>query len=404
MTGALPTPHSKLCVLIDGNTGTILYERNAHMRRPPASTTKMAACLVLIHDGKLSDTVTAPPGIEKTEESSLHLASGEKISLEDLLYAMMLRSANDTPVAGAYYLCGSIPPFVDKMNDLVKTIGCRDTHFVTPNGLYAPNHYSTPYDLALIARYGLTHSSVFARIVKTQRRKIVRSIHKRDNVVKNTAETFLKVFPGANGVKTGYVRQAGHCFVGSATRNGWPLIAVALNSPSCRSDVMQMLSYGFSNFEPSMVYKKFTPAGQVQLAGVAGAVPVKTAMPLFDVVSRHGAPIASPVYTIKAIPASHRRPGNVRKGELVGSVMLLANGKPIMTTGAVATEPASEALSARLENAVSNGSGSGAGIIIAKLLVGAAIVVAIGLVVLVFYGRTLTKTNRRRRSRVTPNV
>lgn len=404
MTGAFPNPHSRLCALIDGNTGKILFARNPHLRRPPASTTKMVACLVLLENGKLTDIVTAPPGIEHTEESSLHLATGEQISLEDLLYAMMLRSANDTPIAGAYYLCGSVPRFVDLMNAEVKKIGCKDTHFVTPNGLYAPGHYSSPYDLALIARYAFAHSPEFAKIVKTPRRQIVRSIHKTDDVVKSTATTFLKVFPGADGVKTGYVHQAGHCFVGSASRGGWRLIAVAMNSPECRSDVMQMLAYGFTNFEPILVYKKGAPAGAVQVDGVAGSVPVVTAANLYNVEARKTANAPAPDYTMKATGAAARPAADVRVGDVVGKVTLLADGKPVMTTDAIASQPAAEALGARVTKSLGIGSGHKAGIIVGKVLGALVMLMAFSLLVVYTYARTLTKINRRRRSRIASNV
>lgn len=404
MTGAFPNPHSHLCVLMDANTGKVLFARNPHMRRPPASTTKMVACLVLLEHGRLADTVVAPAGLEHTEESSLHLAAGEKISLEDLLYAMMLRSANDTPLAGGYYLCRSVPKFVELMNCEVKTIGCKDTHFVTPNGLYAPGHYSSPYDLALIARYCYAHSPEFAQIVKTPSRQIGRSVHKGDNVVKSTAETFLKVFPGADGVKTGYIRQSGHCFVGSASRDGWRLIAVALNSSQCRSDVMQMLAYGFEKYKPVLVFKKGVSAGELQLNGVSGPVRVVAGSDLCDVTLREANGRLPPIYTITSKATKSRPAGDVHVGDVVGTVVLLASGKPVMVTDAIATQAAPETLTARLSATIKLGSGGRAGIILTKVVGRLALFAALSLAAVLFYARTTTKSNRRRRSRFTPNL
>jgi D-alanyl-D-alanine carboxypeptidase (penicillin-binding protein 5/6) len=404
LTGGYPNPHSKLCVLMDGNTGKVLFARNPHAKRPNASTTKMVAALVLLERGKLTDVVVAPAGIEHTEESSLHLKTGERISLEDLLYAMMLRSANDTPIAGAYYLSGSVPAFVDLMNEKVKKIGCNETHFVTPNGLFAPGHYSTPYDLGLIARYALTTSPKFCEIVKTQKYQVQRSINKRDNIVKNTAATFLKVFPGADGVKTGYVRQAGHCFVGSATRDGWRLIAVALNSSTCRSDVMQMLAYGFANYQPSLVYKKDTPVGTVHLDGVASDVPVTTGSDLCNIIPNKNASAPVPVYTTRVTPLKGRPSGDVHAGDPVGTVVLLADGKKVMTADAIASSDVSAGLLVKVTTALAAGTATSPGIIVGKVLGGTVALLAAVYLGLTFYGRTTTKTNRRRRSRVSPRV
>jgi D-alanyl-D-alanine carboxypeptidase (penicillin-binding protein 5/6) len=402
LAGGYPNPHSKFCVLMDANTGKVLYSRNPHAKRPNASTTKMVACLVLLQHGKLTDTVTAPAGIEHTEESSLHLVQGEQISLQDLLYAMMLRSANDTPIAGGDYLAGSVPKFVDLMNDEVKSIGCRETHFVTPNGLYAPNHYSTPYDLALIARYAMATSPMFRDIVKTQRYELSRSIRTRDNIVKNTALTFLKVFPGADGVKTGYVRQAGHCFVGSATRDGWRLVAVALNSSTCRSDVMQMLSYGFANYKPVLVYKKDTPVGNLRLDGVSSDIPVKTAADLCNVIANKDADAPPPAYTTRLAPLKDRPAGDVHVGDKVGTVVLEANGVKVMTADAIATADVSAGLISKVKDAFSSGTAIGAGTMVPKVLWW--IVVGTASLYLGFsiYGRTTSKNHRRRRPRVAP--
>ena len=134
--------------------------------------------------------------MDKIPPDSLHLSPGEKLTLHDLLYAMLLRSANDTAVTGAHYLAGSVPAFVALMNAKAKQIGANNTHFVTPNGLYAPGHYSTAADLAKIAAYAVNTQPVFDQIVRTQKYKITRSMHIHDEWVKNTATSFLKTFPG----------------------------------------------------------------------------------------------------------------------------------------------------------------------------------------------------------------
>lgn len=334
MAGTPTTPqvHSKFTVLMDVNSGQILWSRNPDAKRSIASTTKILTAILLMERGKPYDIVTAPPGIDKVEESSLHLTPGETIPLHDLLYALLLRSANDTAVAGADYLAGSLPAFADLMNAKATEIGARNSHFVTPNGLFNPQHYSTAADMALIARYAVTNLPEFNEIVKTQRYKVSRSVHKSDSVVFNTAKTFLKKFPGADGIKTGYIRQAGHCFVGSATRSGWRLIAVALNSNICRQDVESILNYGFANFVSVPSVPKGTQEGQVTLPNGEGPVNVVTAKDLSFVVSRwKPMPQSQVVFTpLASLPAAPVDPGTK-----VGTVQVIVNQKVVASVDAV---------------------------------------------------------------------
>jgi D-alanyl-D-alanine carboxypeptidase (penicillin-binding protein 5/6) len=389
--------------LIDVNTGKVLFAKNEYAHRPPASLTKMAAAIVLLEDGRLTDTVTTPNAVLGTPESSLHLTPGETISLHDLLYAMLLRSANDTPIAGSYYLCGGIAPFVDLMNQKVQSIGCRNTNFVTPNGLYADGHYSCAYDLALIARYGLTHLPTFRQIVKTREYHVTRSIHTGDSLVTNTAMTFLTDFPGADGVKTGYISQAGHCFVGSATRRGWQLVAVALDSSQCRSDVVQLLSYGFAHFRPRRILTRGFAAG---IAAVSGRdVSVVTSDDLMDV-DKDGDPapaIGSYHLLISAVPI----PPAVRiaEGEKVGTVTLYRLNDAVMSV---------DALAARTYPALPAGPRLRIGWLghVARALLifaVAAIVLPLLFVVgrileLAIHARKIAKNSRRRRAHLAENV
>lgn len=333
----VPAVRSHYAVLMDAATGKILWARNAAVHRPMASTTKMMTAILLLERGRLTDTVTATNDVAGLPDSSLHLSPGEKLTLHDLLYAMLLRSANDTAVAGADYLCGSVPAFVAQMNAKAKEIGASDTHFVTPNGLYAPGHYSTAADLAKIAAYATANLPEFNAIVRTPKYKITRSIHIHDEWVKNTAYTFLLKFPGADGVKTGYVHQAGHCFVGSATRlasdgKSWRLIAVALNSNDCREDVASLLNYGFHNFQPTEVVPLNAGVGTVQLPG-AGQVPVRAAKAVRVVVSRWQ---ARPVFQVKVTPLRSAPSLPVAAGTKVGILSVLIHGKPQATADALA--------------------------------------------------------------------
>jgi D-alanyl-D-alanine carboxypeptidase (penicillin-binding protein 5/6) len=323
--------------------------------------------------------------------------------LEDLLYAMMLRSANDTPIAGATYLTGSIDKFVDMMNDVARKAGCKDTHFVTPNGLYDPNHYSCAYDLALLARYAYNHCPMFETIVTTQRHTIDRSINVRDDVVKNTASTFLKTFPGADGVKTGYLKQAGHCFVASAKRNGWRLIAVVLDSPSCREDCIQMLSYGFNRYEPKPIAKTGTAMGVLNVSGFSGGAPVKLGQALYDVAPKNAGYLPVSTYS-KVLSSDPDFTGDsIRRGEKVGIVTLLKNGKPVMTADLLSLKAISPTLLDKAGIALGVRNGHSPGIIVANVIGGLAALFVVSFLCKSIYARTNTKNHRRRRPRVSTN-
>ncbi len=389
-----PQVHSKYAVLVDVATGKVLWGRNADAPRAIASTTKIMTAILLLERGRLTDDVVGPPGIQSLPESSLHLRTGERIPLRDLLYAMLLRSANDTAVAGADYLCGSVPAFAAQMNLKAKEIGTTHTHFVTPNGLSAPGHYSSAADLAKIASYAVTRLPLFNTIVKTQKYKVTRSIDTKDVWVRNTATTYLKFFPGADGIKTGYIHQAGHCFVGSATRTDaqgrpWRMIAVALDSPSCREDVMSLLNYGFANFETVPAVAKDALVGTVAVPMASAPVPVVADNDLRAVVSRWQ---AAPQFQVRVAALAHVPSAPVMAGTKLGTVTVYAQGRPQATGAAVAARdvPLSRAVSlARTGRRLGRDALEVAG----GLLLAAAVLI-LGVVI---YGRTIARQTLRRR-------
>jgi D-alanyl-D-alanine carboxypeptidase (penicillin-binding protein 5/6) len=329
--------HSRYAVLVDAATGQVLWGRNADAKRPMASTTKIMTAILLLERGKLDDIVFGPKGIDKVEESSLHLSPGEQIPLRDLLYALMLRSANDTAIAGACYLSGSVPAFAAEMNAKARDIGALNTHFVTPNGLYAPGHYSTAADLARMASYAVNNIPMFSEIVRTKTYKVHRSMHKGDTWVRNTAMTFLKKYPGGDGIKTGYIRQAGHCFVGSATQGGWRLIAVALDSPICRQDVEAILTYGFANFTRAPAVDEGASLGAVAVPSATAPVPAVAAKKLMAVIPRGK---AVPKYDLRLVPLAQLPAAPFPAGTKLGTYQLVANGRVKAAGDAVAAAPA----------------------------------------------------------------
>ena len=318
-------------VLIDADTGIVLYEKKAHVRRPNASTTKMMTAILTIEHCKMDDVITADKEVSETLFTSIHLKPGEKISVKDLLTGMIVRSANDAAVAAAKHMSGSTEAFSKLMNRKAKEIGCRDTHFVTPNGLYDKKHYSSAYDLCLIARYAFRYP-IFNNIIKLHRYTLeTRTLNREDLVVFNQSK-FLKKYPGADGVKSGYIKQAGYCYVGSATRNGWRLISAVLKSDNAGRDTGSLMDYGFKNFKQVIVAKANEPfAAATVKGGALTKVPVVPAYDLKVVVPKKGAKVS-----FKTKLESVEAP--VAKGKSLGKIIAIVDGRSSVSVDLMAAE------------------------------------------------------------------
>lgn len=239
-------------VLIDANTGKVLYGENAHERLPMASTTKIMTALVALEQGDVEDTVTVDASAYGTEGSSIYLHLEEEIKLRDLLYGLMLSSGNDAAVAIAVHIGGGTNAFADMMNKRAAELGAYNTNFVTPNGLHDDAHYTTAYDLARIAAEAMRNQN-FRQIVsteyyRTETGEVARTFKNKNRI--------LWQYPGGNGVKTGYTKAAGRCLVFSAEKDGMELIGVVLNCPNMFEDAMALLDYGFENYETAVLAKK----------------------------------------------------------------------------------------------------------------------------------------------------
>lgn len=242
---------ARSCILIDANTGRILYEKNPHIKMPMASTTKIMTALVALEHGNLEDEVKIPKDAVGIEGSSIYLREGEVVTLEDLLYGLMLRSGNDAAVAIAIYIAGNLDNFVELMNQKAKELGALNTNFKNPHGLHDDLHYTTAYDLALITREAFKYE-VFSRIVSS---KTYISSRVENNYYYNKNKTLWE-YKGGDGVKTGYTMRSGRCLVSSATRNNHRLIAVSLNASDWFYDNYKLLDYGFENYKPYLIYDK----------------------------------------------------------------------------------------------------------------------------------------------------
>ncbi len=247
-------PSARAAVVMDVVSGRVLYGKNMDERLPMASTTKIMTAITAIENGNINDIVIASLKAQNTGGSSIYLQAGERLSLEDLLYGLMLQSGNDAAVAIAEHVGGSTEGFALMMNQKAVEIGAYNTNFVNPHGLDDVHHYTTAGDLAKIASYGL-RNQVFARIVSTKQKKIPWWGRDYSRVLKNKNKLLWQM-EGGDGVKTGYTRRAGRCLVASATRNGWQLVSVVLNCGTMWQESVSLLEYAFNAYQPVIYYEK----------------------------------------------------------------------------------------------------------------------------------------------------
>jgi D-alanyl-D-alanine carboxypeptidase (penicillin-binding protein 5/6) len=237
---------AKSALLADTETGEILWQRNPDLRCYPASLTKIMTAVLVLERGNLDDWVTVPKEAAFTGESSMALKEGERVQLKDLLNAILVRSANDACVAAAIHLAGSVEKFVEWMNEKAKELGMTNTHFVNPHGLHHPQHFTTARDLLTLTRYALQNPTF--RSIASQREIIISPTNKSALRRYRNRNKLLELYPGCDGVKTGYTIPAGKCLVASATRNGWQLIAIVLGSQDHFADCATLFDHGFNNF------------------------------------------------------------------------------------------------------------------------------------------------------------
>lgn len=258
-------------VVIEQTTKRVLVDENMNERCYPASTTKVLTALVVLNNLPIDKIVEVPKCAEGVEGSSLYLKEGQNISVEDLLYGLMMRSGNDAAVTLAIAVSGSVEEFASLMNKTAKECGAYSSNFVNPHGLQDENHYTTAYDLAVICAKAYEYPE-FCRIVDCRQRKIVVDGENRYIANKNK---LLKMYDGANGVKTGYTKTSGRCLVGGAKNGGMQLISVVLNYNDMWNDTIRMLDFAFDNYEMvsiergEMLYPQAQNVIELNLAQIA---------------------------------------------------------------------------------------------------------------------------------------
>ncbi|MGN1317787.1 MAG: D-alanyl-D-alanine carboxypeptidase family protein [Lachnospirales bacterium] len=244
--------YARSACLIDGNTGRVLYGLNENEPMAMASTTKIMTAIIALENSNINSKVTVGKNPPLTPKVKMNLVQGEELTLEQLLYALLMQSSNDAAVAIAEYVGGSVEGFCNMMNEKAKKIGCTDTFFETPNGLDKGNHHSTAYDMAKIGAYALRNKE-FVRISNTK------SVHFKSNKkvydITNKNQ-FLNSYNGAIGIKTGFTGKAGHCFAGAVKRGDITLVSVVLACGWGQSgkakkwaDTKTLMDYGFENYD-----------------------------------------------------------------------------------------------------------------------------------------------------------
>lgn len=241
---ALPGVSAENAVLIEQSTGRILFEKAAHEKQSIASITKIMTAIIAIESRKMDERATASREAVYTEGSSIYLEEGEKMTIKDLVYGLMLRSGNDAAVTIAEHIGGSVEGFVYLMNEKADWLGMTNTNFENPHGLDSEKHYSSAYDMALLMRYAMDND-IFREISGTERYKS----ENRTYYWQNKNKLLTKYYEYCTGGKTGYTKKTGRTLVTTAKKNGMELIAVTLNAPDDWNDHIHMYEYGFDQYD-----------------------------------------------------------------------------------------------------------------------------------------------------------
>ena len=261
-------------IVMDADTGRVLFEKNAGSKSLIASTTKIMTALLICEQCNVLDRVCIPKEAVGIEGSSMYLREGEILTVQDLLYGLMLRSGNDAAVALAIYCGGTVEGFVAMMNDKARQLGLKTTNFQNPHGLDGTHHYSSAEDLAILASYAMKNP-IFAQTVSTK------SVQAGKRILTNHNKLLWRM-DGAEGVKTGYTKAAGRILVSSASRSGRRLVAVTINAPDDWNDHISLINNGFSVYKPEVLIAKGEQLGYAKVAGGIDKQVSLVAMEQFD--------------------------------------------------------------------------------------------------------------------------
>ena len=332
---AEPNVAAQAAVLMDMDSGRVLWGKNEEQPMSMASTTKIMTAIIALERCDMNDTVTVGKNAVLAPPVKMYLSEGEQVRMYDLLLAMMLQSYNDSAVAVAEHVCGSVEEFCEAMNLKAEELGCKDTFFETPNGLDKGSHHSTAYDMALITRYALENDD-FVKLINTPSAQFKSSKKSYSFVNK---DRLLREYEGALGVKTGFTGKAGQCFAGAARRGGEGYVSVVLASGWGSKgkeqkwiDTKRILDYGFDTFELKNIIEENRQAGSI---AVKRGEKENTALVCRDPVSLVMS--SDEEVTYKAgLPEVIEAP--VKKGQRVGTLAAYINGVCAGQSAVVCTE------------------------------------------------------------------
>lgn len=323
--------NSKSAILIDADTGTVIFEKKSHEKLPPASITKIMTMLLTmeaIDKGKLklSDKVTASEYASSMGGSQIFLEPGEQMTVEELLKGVAMASGNDASVALAEKIGGTEKNFVKMMNDRAKELGLQDTHFENCNGLPVDNHYSSAHDIAMISRELLKYEGITKYTGSYQ--DYLRQDTQKPFWLVNTNK-LVRFYSGADGLKTGYTSEAKFCLAATAKRDGLRLIAVVLGEPNTKtrnSEVSSMFDYAFSQYAIQPIYKQGEVIGKVKVQKGEAANIELAASRLMSVLVKKGSEPGSISQKLE-IPEKIKAP--IKEGQVIGKLVVYQDGKPI---------------------------------------------------------------------------
>ncbi|NUK31160.1 D-alanyl-D-alanine carboxypeptidase [Parageobacillus sp. VR-IP] len=336
---------AKSAILIERDTGAILYQKNAHEKLPPASMTKIMTMLLImeaIDKGELSykEKVRASEYAASMGGSQIFLEPGEEMTVDELLRGIAIGSANDASVAMAERIAGSEEAFVKMMNEKAKELGLKDTMFQNATGLPAEKHYSSAYDMAMLARELLKYEDItkYTRMYED---------YLRENTDKKfwlvNTNRLVKFYPGVDGLKTGFTSQAKYCLTATAKKNGMRVIAVVFGASTPKSrnaQITKMLDYAFSQYKTHPVYKRNEVLTRVHInKGKKRTVALVTSEPI-SVLTKKGQSIDQIEKEIK-VKDGVKAP--IQKGDELGVLILKQDGKEILRSPIVAKESVAEA-------------------------------------------------------------
>lgn len=331
--------YAKSYCVIDADSGRVLCGRQENERMPMASTTKIMTCILALESGQQDDNVKVSSYAASMPDVQLNIRANEEYRLGDLLYSLMLESHNDTAVAIAEHLGGSVEGFAEIMNEKASELGCTDTHFVTPNGLDAQEHYTTAKELCKIAAYAIRNKE-FLELIATPSYSFHDISGKRSFTVHNH-DAFLKQYPGAIGVKTGFTGKAGYCFCGAAKQDEQTLVSAVLacgwppNKTYKWADTKKLMNYGFAGYETKEIPVN---TGEITLPvenGQQGTVMLKRDNSRTQTVSL---PLTSTdqITYRQELPETLAAP--VRAGDIIGYETYSLNGECFLSVALTAEE------------------------------------------------------------------